>query len=305
MESCFRALSKQERAEFRRIYLDYLRERNGDADPQARTCANREAVLRLMADDPVRTSAGHRLDQVVFARNQVRQVPEPGLPLQLLWAICAANVNLVQAWGVDYTFRLRDERDVDDPHTWVLIEERYHARMLADCVRVLGVDMAVLPPSPLARTVLRGTLRIPRSWSSPLILASEVVGIVAFESLQRMARELFGYEPRVLARIDAIFDQIVTDEIGHVMWLQSNLDAPRLALARRLVPVVARAFLYDIPVAGMLFGRSELLERIRETVRTGDVGFGDGRVHPLEARLGRSPGGRERLAPITLLEAAA
>jgi hypothetical protein len=172
-------------------------------------------------------------------------------------------------------------------------------------VRALGLEMALLPPRAVIRTVLKGTLQLPYALSNMTILASEVIGLVAFKALQRMARELFGYEPAVLARIDALFDQIITDEIGHVMFLQSTMDAARLAATRRMVPLVARAFLRDIPVTSMVLGREDLLESIGEAARMGHVGFDDGRVHPLEVRAGRRLGCDERIASLQLVEAAA
>ena len=283
--SCFRALSPRQREEFRGIYLDYLCERNGSADLTLRTCANREAALSWIASRPVIVEEAHRLDQVTFARNQAMRVPEVGLSMQMLWALCAANINLAEAWGVDYTFQQRDHWDDEDPYAWVLLEESYHTRLLGDCVRALGLELKILPPCAVVRTLLKGTLRLPYKWSNMMILASEVIGLVAFKVLRRMADELFAYEADVLARIEAVFDQIITDEIGHVMWLQSTMDPVRLALTRRLIPWVARAYLHDIPVAAMLMGREELLESIDEAARTGLVGFDDGRVHPLQARI--------------------
>jgi hypothetical protein len=299
--SCFRPLSSPQREDFRGIYLDYLRERNGAADLELRTCEKRESALCWIASRPVLVEDAHRLDQFSFARNQSVRVPEVGLSMQMLWAVCAASINLAEAWGVDYTFRLRDHRDHEDPYAWVLLEESYHTRLLGDCVRALGLEMTIRPPRAVVRTLLKGTLRLPYAWSNVTILASEVIGVVAFKALQRMASELFAYEPDVLARIDGVFDQIITDEIGHVMWLQSTMDPARLGLTRQLIPWLARAYLRDIPVAAMLLGRDELLESIDDAARTGRVGFEDGRVHPLEARSGRRLLPEERLVPVSLV----
>jgi hypothetical protein len=288
--------------DFREIYLDYLRERNGAADLALRSCVQREAALSWIASRPVMVGSTQRLDQSTFSRNQAMRVPEVGLSMQMLWTLCAASINLAEAWGVDYTFELRDHRDDTDPYAWVLLEESYHTRLLGDCVRALGLEMSIRPPRAVVRTLLKGTLRLPYSWSNMTILASEVIGLVAFKALQRTARELFAYEREVLARIDGIFDQIITDEIGHVMWLRSTMDSTRLALTRRLVPWVARAYLRDIPVVAMLLGRESLLESIDEAARTGRVGFEDGRVHPLEVRAGRRLASGERLAAISLVE---
>ena len=83
-----------------------------------------------------------------------------------------------------------------------------------------------------------------------------------FHLLLHKARELFGDQPGPLARIEELFAQIMVDEVGHVHFARSQLDAAGLAIAKRLLPLVARGILDDMPEYYQLFGRERLMEEI-------------------------------------------
>ena len=46
--------------------------------------------------------------------------------------------------------------------------------------------------------------------------ASEMAGCIMFDELRRVGVELFADEPDVAARIERLYSEILTDEIGHV-----------------------------------------------------------------------------------------
>ena len=303
MRDVFQALPVEERARVKLEYVAYLRERNGAPDFDTKTCTKREGFFAELDAKPLIASESGRLDPATFARNQGAAKLDPDLDRATLWALCAANINLSEDWGVQYTFQLRKDRDPDDPYAWVLLEENYHTRLLADCVKTLGVEMAILPPKRTTRTILKALLNLPYAVSNMTILAAEIIGIAGFQLLKDEAAEIFAGEPEVRARILCLFDQIITDEIGHVRWLNSRLGPARLAVTRRVIPTLASAFLRDVPEIVQLFGRDRILGAIRELARSGHVELDGGRAHPLDVRLGHveaAPDEVERVLALSL-----
>ena len=61
-------------------------------------------------------------------------------------------------------------------------------------------------------------------------------------------------------RIEALFGQILVDEVGHVHYVRSTLNATGLEWAQRLMPVVAWGALRDLPELVELFGRDEIIK---------------------------------------------
>jgi hypothetical protein len=100
--------------------------------------------------------------------------------------------------------------------------------------------------------------------SDAFVLCGEIVGVVLFSLLLERARVLFAHEPAALARIEKLFAQIMVDEVGHVHFVRSRLSPAGLAWARRLLPLVARGALDDLPEMYALFGRDTILRRIQE-----------------------------------------
>jgi hypothetical protein len=73
---------------------------------------------------------------------------------------------------------------------------------------------------------------------------------------------LLASQPQVWERAKALFTQILTDEIGHVYFIRSTLDAARLALAKKLLPTMTSKMMADLPEACQLFGKEALVEEI-------------------------------------------
>jgi hypothetical protein len=205
------------------------------------------------------------VDQAVFDRNHARRSPEPGLDPATLWALATAKTNRAERYGVEYSVKHQGQPPdaASDPHTYIQIEEFYHTRILKDVLATLGVHMEIGRPSAPVRLMVRAMVRLPDRIANVLVLCGEVVGVVLFSLLLEKARELFAAQPRVLARIEALFAQIMVDEVGHVHYVRSGLSPARLALARRLLPLVCHGVLADIPELVHLFGRAAILRRAR------------------------------------------
>lgn len=305
MRNAFKQLTAAERAEFKAAYVKYLHERNGVPDFEAHTSTKREEFFREIDGNPVLASKGALLDQASVRRNQLLPEPEAGIDERTLWAVCTANANLTEDYGVNYGFQVKKMADPREPYSWIQIEENYHTRLLADAVRTLGVEMVKYPPKFTTRQLLHVLVQLPYYFSNVLIFCAEACGIVVFRDLQYKARELFADEPEALKRIDSLFDQIMIDEVGHLRWVHSRLGQFRLNITKWILPWVARAFFRDLPDVCRLLDRDNLLRQVEEIARTGVVEIGDGRVHPIDVLTGQAQAGEEEIAHLMAFRIAA
>jgi hypothetical protein len=264
MSEIFTPLPQSERGAFRARYLEHLKRRDGTPDQARHTFDIREEFFQDLEANPVRWQGRPIVDPEVFRRNLDGKLEE-GLDEATLWALAVAKVNRAERFGVEYGFALHGSRadGAEDPYTYTEIEETYHTRILRDAVETLGLRMEMQPPPTPTRLVIQGMVRLPRGISNVLVLAGEIGGVVIFQKLLEKARELFSAQPEVLGRIEALFEQILVDELGHVYFLRSTLDPPRLWAAKRSLPLVLANFLRDSPEVVRLFGREALLREMR------------------------------------------
>jgi len=204
------------------------------------------------------------VDQGVFDRNHARRAPEPNLDEVTLWALATAKTNRAERYGVEYALVHNDRaRDAaNDPHAYIQIEEFYHTRILRDALATIGLRMEMGRPGMSARAMIRAMVRLPENVANVFVLCGEICGVAVFDLLLSKARELFAHQPKVLARHEALFGQIMVDEVGHVHFVRSTLSPRRLAWARAALPVVAWSLLDESPELLRLFGRETVMRRI-------------------------------------------
>lgn len=253
-----------ERSRFFTSYLAYLRARDGVPDFATNTFDVREKFFREIDANPTRWVGTPPVEQAVFDRNHARRTPDAGLSETALWALATAKTNRAERYGVEYAV-MHGTRPADpsaDPHGYVAIEEFYHTRILKDALATIGLNMEVGRPSFIARVMVKLMVHLPRSLANVVVLCGEIVGVGIFSLLLEKARMLFAGQPEVLSRVEALFGQIMVDEVGHVHFVRSQLGPWRLALARRLLPFVARGVLDDLRELEALFGREAIMKRI-------------------------------------------
>src|SRR5262249_55925583 len=97
-----------------------------------------------------------------------------------------------------------------------------------------------------------------------IIFCAEVAGVAAFRLLRDKANELqvLKDDPAALARVNALFQQILVDEVGHVHYVRSRLGPARLGVAKAILPLFTRVFLGGGPALTRLFGRERLLKEV-------------------------------------------
>jgi hypothetical protein len=265
MTDVFTPLSPAARIAFRAQYLAHLRARDGVPDRAAHRFSVREEFFRDVEQNPVRWQGPPPVAQAEFDRHHAQYDPRARPDDAALWALCVAKVNRGEKFGVEYSHEHGATAHArgDDPLEYIEIEEFYHTRILRDVLDVVGVQMDVRPPSLVQRTLIKSMVRLPKALSNVLVLDGEIVGVALFDLLLQKARELFAAQPRALARIEELFAQIMVDEVGHVHYVRSLLDGPRLAIAKRVLPLVAWGAFDGIPELTELFGRARLLRVVR------------------------------------------
>lgn len=255
----FRASSPETNGRIRRAYELWERKRNGTYDVAARTLSHREADL-------ARLTALPRVAGVVDPEELDRLQRVPGdltaLPRTTLWLLSVASATCGEQFGLEQIMNRRIEDD--ECFIYSELEEHYHTRYLAAVVGCFGGAIVERKPPWVTRLVAITMTRAPRFVADVALYVAEIFGICSFLMLQREANVLFADRPETLAAVRALFDRIIVDEIGHIVFLRSRLDDARLALAERLLPIAARRLLGDVPAAAALFGREQCLQAVRD-----------------------------------------
>lgn len=262
----FSSMSSNERHEFADRYLRYLRERDGTPDCATGQLDRREATLRELAANPVQRSGKAVVEQRVYDENAVeRDVAVAGLDPWSLWAVCLSKCSRAEEYAVRYLEETGRSRvgSADDPYTFIDLEERYHGRLLESLLQVVGITPRWREPRLLTRLALRAILAVPKAVANVTVLCGEIIGIAAFKLFLETSRQLCADQPLAKERMEFLLKQILIDEIGHVLFLRSQLGAMRLALSRALLPIIARVLVAGYPEAQRLFGRQRLLDEMQ------------------------------------------
>jgi hypothetical protein len=85
-----------------------------------------------------------------------------------------------------------------------------------------------------------------------------MAGCIMFYELRRIGLELFADEPDVAARIDRLYSEILTDEVGHVGYCAARCSAAERAIMRRLYPRIGRLLARQTFEISLLTDRQEL-----------------------------------------------
>ena len=264
MTQLFQALSSNEKTAWQARYLSFLQERDGTPNLAERSFDVREVFFSDIDQRPIRWQGKPLIEKEVFQKNLRKQQPEPGLDEAMLWALTVAKVNRRERFGIEYSLDRRKPAtgDLTDPYLYAGIEEMYHTRILRDVVELFGLEMEMTPPPFMTRYIIQAMSVLPKSMANILVLNGEIGGVVIFHKLLQKGQELLSSQPQVWERAKTLFTQVLTDEIGHVYFVQSTLDASRLALAKRLLPVMVGKILDDLPEACQLFGKEKLVQEI-------------------------------------------
>lgn len=243
-------------------YRAFLARRDGDADLLHRRLASREEFFSALEADPVRST--HPIDRQVFMRNLRRRRPEPSVDRKTLFLLATAKLNQAERFGVDLgdTYGRIGGEDQPPERVYLALEEHYHTRLLAYVLDMFGLPFQVVVPPLVMRQFVKMEVFLPERFGFPFVGAAEMAGCIMFDELRRVGVELFADEPDVAARIERLYTEILTDEIGHVGYCAARCTRAERALMRWLYPYFGRLFARQTAEISLLTDREKLHARL-------------------------------------------
>jgi len=243
-------------------YRAFLARRDGDADLLHRRLASREEFFSGLEADPVRST--HPIDRQVFMRNLRRRRPEPSVDRKTLFLLATAKLNQAERFGVDLgdTYGRIGGEDQPPERVYLALEEHYHTRLLAYVLDMFGLPFQVVVPPLVMRQFVKMEVFLPERFGFPFVGAAEMAGCIMFDELRRVGVELFADEPDVAARIERLYTEILTDEIGHVGYCAARCTRAERALMRWLYPYFGRLFARQTAEISLLTDREKLHARL-------------------------------------------
>jgi hypothetical protein len=243
-------------------YRDFLRRRDGEADLLNRRLAIREDFFDGLETNPVRSS--HPADRATFLRNMRRRKPEPGLDRKMLFLLATAKLNQAERFGVGLgeTYGLNSDENLPPERVYLELEEHYHTRLLAYVLDVFDLTFQVVPPPFVMRQFVKTGVFLPERLGLVFVGAAEMAGCIMFDELRRVGVELFADEPQVCERVDRLYSEILTDEVGHVGYCASRCTPAERAVMRWLYPRIGRMFAHQTAEISLLVHPNELRARL-------------------------------------------
>ena len=244
-------------------YRDFLKRRDGEADLLNRRLANREGFFTGLESNPVRSL--HPADRDTFLRNLRRRKPEPGLDARMLFLLATAKLNQAERFGVGLgeTYGLNSDEDLPPERVYLELEEHYHTRLLAYVLDVFDLTFQVVPPPFVMRQFVKTGVFLPERLGVLFVGAAEMAGCVMFDELRRVGVDLFADEPAVAERVNLLYSDILTDEVGHVGYCASRCTRAERVLMRWLYPRIARLFARQTAEISLLVDRDRLCARLK------------------------------------------
>jgi hypothetical protein len=243
-------------------YRDYLGRRNGDADLLHRRLTGREDFFAALEANPLRSTRA--VDREVFLRNLRRRRPEPGLDRGMLFLLATAKLNQAERFGVGLgeTYGRNSGEDLLPERVYLELEEHYHTRLLAYVLDMFGLPFRVVPPPLVMRQFVKISVFLPERVVFPYVGAAEMAGCVMFDELRRVGVELFAAEPAVAGRVDLLYSEILTDEVGHVGYCAARCGTSGRATMRTLYSYFGRLVARQTAELSLLIDPTKLRHRL-------------------------------------------
>ena len=261
----FRVLDAEERRVHMQRYLEFLAERDGELDLEARILPARESFFDDLEEKLVEWDGD--IDYEGFFRHFLAADSVPIDP-RTVWLVAIAKSNESESYGVELElarfFRRRRPGDEIDPaYLHMIVQEHYHSRILLEACKACGLSIHFRRPRWPQRWMIHMIMKVPERVRWVPILCGEVLGSVVFRMLREHCH-LFSAQPEVEARLRMLLGQIELDEVLHVAYLRARLGPVAIRIASMLAPLVAMWVLFDIPqFASLGCDRRELLRRMR------------------------------------------
>ena len=243
-------------------YRVYLQRRDGEADLLNRRLAGREDFFGGLEADPVRSAtpstAAHSCGTCAVAG------PSRVWTARCCFFLATAKLNQAERFGVGLgeTYGLNSGDDLPPERVYMELEEHYHTRLLAYVLDIFGLPFQVVAPPFVMRQFVKTAVFLPERMSFMFVGAAEMAGCIMFDELRRVGIELFADEPEVAARIERLYTEILTDEVGHVGYCAARCTPAERAIMRRLYPRIGRLFARQTFEISLLTDREHLHARL-------------------------------------------
>lgn len=255
-------------------YRDFLVRRDGDADLLNRWLEHRERFFNDLTANPV--TSRHPADRETFLRNLRKRRPERGLDRKMLFLLATAKLNQAERFGVGLgeTYGRNSDGDLPLERVYIELEEHYHTRLLAYTLDMFDLTFQVMPPAFVMRQFVKLSVFVPERLRVSFVGAGEMAGCVMFDEMRRVGLELFSDEPEVAERIDLLYTEILTDEVGHVGYCASRCTSAERAVMRRLFPIIGKMVAQQTPEITELVDRDRLFARLQRPFDIGELTSG-------------------------------
>jgi hypothetical protein len=182
----------------------------------------------------------------------------------MLFLLATAKLNQAERFGVglDETYGFNSGEDTPPERVYMELEEHYHTRLLAYVLDMFGLPFQIVPPPLVMRQFVRIAVFVPERLGFAFVGAAEIAGCVLFDELRHVGVELFADEPDVAARIEQLYSEILTDELGHVGYCAARCTPAERAIMRRLYPRIGRLFARQTAEINLLTDPNKLHARL-------------------------------------------
>ena len=243
-------------------YRAYLVERNGEADLLNRRLARRETFFADIEAHPIRSK--RTIDADAFERGMRSRRPADDLGPELAFLLATAKLNQAERFGVGLgeTYGKNSAGNTLPERVHMELEEHYHTRLLAYVLDIFGQPFRVAPPAFVLRQFVKLAVFIPEGRSFAYVGASEMAGCALFDLLGQAGAALFSDEPEVADRIQLLYGEILTDEIGHVGYCAARCSDAGRGIMRLLYRPITQLFARQTPEILRVVSKADLNERL-------------------------------------------
>jgi hypothetical protein len=263
MNDVFTPMTAAEKAQQNRDYLAHVKQRDGFPDVHRRTLAKREEFYEEYRKNPLLYEGEVPRDEFWKIYRSRSKEAKKSSSKMALWMAILARVNTGEKYGVELGMsRYETEQpDLENPMTYLEMEEFYHTHMLGDALKVLNVDVTIEEPHGMMKPFVWFIARLPKFFSYPITLMAEVMATVLFVELWLTAKQFFANKGEAGRRIIWLVEQILIDEVGHVSFVQAQMGPIRLWLTKKLMPLAAPVLLGEDKSIGALYDLNELSQK--------------------------------------------
>ncbi len=257
----FQSIPRAKRRRLAERFLEVTKERDGEPDLCTRRLKRRAENRMRRGMRPMFTGVVPH-EEYVAARRAGSPCELAGFGRFALWLAALAGVNQAEDFGVRLFLARRKSDNPEDVMFYIELEELEHGALIADAAGACGVSLERTDPRGFMRFFLMLISLMPAFVRNVLVFMAEIVGVEFFLVLREEGERQLAAHPGARDWVFTNLTEILVDEVGHVLYLKTQLNWLQLVVVRllfkRLVPHLLRPY----PATVALFGEDVLIRRI-------------------------------------------